>query len=254
MKTGKERQRNRTGLNLGKEGMTSSSICSWTRWCHSGLWSALICLGLAAPVLSEGAVIRLGPNFRDVVRFPMLENKTVEEVLHRESLGVEAYVRGIDSCQELLAIPTGTEPGYAMDQIHYAIISRIKAECWVLVQLDPKARVAPLQEGDGLDEKVVLEIRAYFATLPGQLSFPAKVLTEANGATVGCNGEDLCGLRAPETSEWADYAMAFQLFLTDGDRKFIGISDSYEGRGNYVRGVIWSNREGRVVEWFPGRE
>ena len=234
--------------------MISSSICSWTRWCHSGLCSALICFVLAAPVFAEGAVIRLGPNFLDIAYFPMLEQNTVGEVLHRENLGVEAYVRGIDSCEELLAIPKGTEPGYAMDQMHYAIISRIKAECWALVQLDPGARVAPLEEGDGLDETVVLGIRAYFAALPGQLSFPADVLTEATGATVGCNGEGLCGLEAPETSEWAEYAMAFQLFLTDGDRKFIGVSNSYEGRGNYVRAVIWSDTEGRVVEWFPGHE
>lgn len=234
--------------------MTSSSICSWTRWCRSGLWSALICLGQAAPVLAEGAVIRLGPRFRDVAYFPMLEHKTVAEVLHRQNLGVEAYVRGIDSCDELLAIPTGTEPGYAMDQMTYAIISRIKAECWALVQLDPETMVAPLEEGDGLDEKVVLEIRAYFAALPGQLSFPAKVLTEANGATVGCNGEDLCGLDAPETSEWADYAMDFRLILTDGDRKFIAVSSTYDRRGNYVRAVIWSDTEGRVTQMFPSAE
>ncbi len=227
---------------------------SWTRWRHSSLCAALICLGLAAPVLTEGALIRLGPNFRDVAYFPMLEQKTVGEVLHRENLGVEAYVRGIDSCEELLAIPIGTEPGYAMDQMNYAIISGIKAECWSLVQLDQEAKVGPLEDGDGLDETVALRIRAFFAALPGQLSFPAEVLTETNGASVGCQNAGLCGLYAPETSKWNDYSMRFRLILTAGDRKFIAVSDSYEGRGNYVRAVIWSDKEGRVIEWFPGLE
>ncbi len=45
--------------------------------------------------------------------------------------------------------------------------------------------------------------------------------------------------------------MTFQLFLTDGDRKFFGVSDSYEGRGNYVRAVIWSDSRGAVVDMFP---
>ena len=120
-----------------------------------------------------------------------------------------------------------------------------------VVQIDAEAMVGPLEDGDGLDEKVVLEIRAYFATLSDELSFPAEVLTEANGATVGCNGPGICGLYAPETSEWADYAMSFRLILTDGDRKFIGVSNSFEGRGNYVRGVIWSDSANRVLDIFP---
>lgn len=234
--------------------MNSSSICSWTRWCHSGFWFALICLGLGARALAEGAVVHLGPSFRDVAYFQMLEQKTVAEVLHRQDLGVEAYVRGIVSFGELLAIPTGAEPGYSRGQMTYAIISRIKAECWALAQLDPEAMVAPLDDGSGLDVALVLAIRAYFAALPGQLSFPAEVLTETNGAAVGCENAGLCRLDAPETSEWADYAMSFRLILTEGDRKFIAVSNSYEGRGNYVRAVIWSDREGRVVAWFPGHE
>lgn len=231
--------------------MISYSICSWTRWSHNCICFILICLGLAAPLSAEGTVIRLGPSFLDIAYFSMLEQKTVAEVQHRQNLGVEAYVRGIDSCEALLAIPTGSEPGYAMDQIHYAIISRIKAECWALVQIDAEAMVGPLEDGDGLDETVVQGIRAYFAALPGQLSFPAEVLTETNGATVSCQNAGLCGLRVPETGEWKDYAMSFRLILTDGDRKFIGVSNSYEGRGNYVRGVIWSDSANRVLEIFP---
>ena len=230
--------------------MISYSICSWTRWSHRVLWFTLIFLGPAAHALAEGTVIRLGPSFRDVAYFQMLEQETVAEVLHRQDLGVEAYVRRIDSCGELLAIPTGAEPGYSIGQMTYAIISRIKAECWALVQIDAEAMVGPLEDGDGLDETVVQEIRAYFATLSDELSFPADVLTEANGATVSC-GTDICALRVPETSEWADYAMSFRLILTEGDRKFIGVSNSFEGRGNYVRGVIWSESANRVLEMFP---
>lgn len=231
--------------------MTLSSICLWTLWCHSVFLPILICLCQTVSAFAEGAAVRLGPSFRDVVYFPMLEHKTVEEVLDRENLGVEAYVRGIDSCQELLAIPKGIEPGYDKGQMTYAIITRIKVECWALVQLEPGTKVAPIEDKDRLDEEVVLGIRAYFETLPGQLSFPADVLTEENGATVGCNRQDLCALSAPDDSEWAAYNMHFRLVLVDGDRKFIAVSDTYEGRGGYVFGLIWSDRADRVLEMFP---
>lgn len=231
--------------------MSLCLICSWKRWCHSVLLPTLICLGLTASAVAEGAVIRLGPNFEDVVYFPMLAHESVGELLDRANLGVEAYVRGIDSCQELLAIPKGTEPAYDKGQRTYAIITRIKTECWALVQLDPDAKVAPMEDTNTLDEEEVWGIRAFFGTLPGQLSFPAEVLTDENGATVGCNRQDLCALSVPDESEWADYNLYFQLLLVDGDRKYIAITEAYEGRSGFVFGVIWSDSADRVLEMFP---
>lgn len=233
------------------KGMSLSSACSWMRWCHSVSLPILISLGLILPAFAEQAVIRVGPNFWDVVYFPMLEHKTVGEIRHRENLGVEAYVRGIDSCEELLAIPKGAEPAYDKSQRIYSVITRIKVECWALGQLDPGAKVAVLEDTDKLDEKVVRGIREFFETLPGELSFPAEVLTRENGATVGCNHQDLCALSAPDDSEWAEYKMHFHLFLVDGDRKYIAVMDTYEGRPGFVFGVVWSDSADRVLEMFP---
>lgn len=227
-----------------------SSICSWMRLSHSLLLS-ILCIGQTLPALGEEDTIRLSPFFRDLIYFPMVEHKTVGEVLDRENLGVEAYVRGIDSCDELLAIPKGTEPAYDKSQNFYSLITRIKAECWALVQLDPGARVAPLENTDKLDENAIEGIRAFFETLPGQLSFPADVLTEENGATLACKGPERCALSAPVESEWAEYNMNFHLFLVDGDRKYIAVMDTYEGRPGFVFGVEWSDSAERVLDMFP---
>lgn len=211
----------------------------------------LIYLGQTLPALAEDDAIRLSPFFRDLIYFPMVEHKTVGEVLDRENLGVEAYVRGIDSCDELLAIPKGTEPAYDKSQNFYSLITRIKVECWALVKLEPGKEVALLEDTDKLDEDAVRGIRAFFETLPGQLSFPADVLTPENGAAVRCNGPDRCALSAPVESEWAEYVMNFHLFLVDGDRKYIAVMDTYAGRPGFAFGVVWSDSAERVLEMFP---
>lgn len=231
--------------------MSSSSVFLWTRWCSSVILPILICLGQTLPALAEDEAIRLSPFFRDLIYFPMVEQKTVGEVLGREDLSVEAYVRGIDSCNELLSIPKGTEPAYDKTQNVYSLITRIKVECWALVKLDSGKHVALLEDADILDEGAIRGIRAFFETLPGQLSFPADVLTGENGAAVHCKGPDRCVLSVPAESEWADYVMNFHLFLVDGDRKYIAVMDTFEGRPGFVFGVLWSDSSGRVLEMFP---
>lgn len=233
------------------KGMSLFSVCSWMRWSYRVSLPILISLGSTLPAVAEEAVIHVGPNFLDLVYLPMLEHKTVGEIRHRENLGVEAYVRGIGSCEELLAIPKGAEPAYDNSQRIYSVITRIKVECWALGQVDAGAMVAVLEDADKLDEGVVWRIREFFETLPGQLAFPGDVLTRQNGSTVGCNHRDLCALSAPDESEWGDYSMHFHLFLVDGDRKYIAVMDSYEGRPGFVFGVVWSDSKGRVLDIFP---
>lgn len=231
--------------------MILSLVYSWMQWCSRGPLFSLTGLLLAVPVHAEGDVIRLGRDFRDVAGFPMLEQQTVAEVLDRENLGVKAYVMGTDSCQKLLAIPKGSEPGYDKTQMTYTIITTIKVECWVLSQVDPSAKVAPMEESDRLSEQVVEGIRAFGETLPGELDLWPEVLIATNDAKVGCNGHDRCALSAPEESEWAGYTMHFRLVLADGERKFIAVTEAYEGRRGFVFGVIWSDSAGRVLEMFP---
>ena len=231
--------------------MSLFSIYFWRRWCSSALVTILINLGVTVPAQAEGAAIRLAPNFEDVAYFPMLAYETVEEVLDRQNLAVEAYVRGIDSCQELLAIPKGAERGYDKTQMTYASIMRIKVECWTLVQLDQSAKIAPMEKADKLGEDAVEAIRAFSENLPLELDLWPDVLTAVNGGIIGCNGMDRCELSAPDDSEWEDYTMHFRLLLLDGDRKYIAVTEAYEGRPGFVFGVVWSDSAGRVLEMFP---
>lgn len=221
------------------------------RWCRSALVTIPICLGLTMSAQAEAAVIRLAPSFEDVAYFPMLLHATVEEVLDRQNLAVEAYVRGIDSCQELLATPKGAERGFDKTQMTYATIMKIKVECWTLVQLDQTSKIAPMEKADKLGENAVEDIRAFSENLPLELDFWPDVLTAVNGAVIGCNGMDRCELSAPDDSEWEDYTMHFRLLLVDGDRKYVVVTEAYEGRNNFVYGVIWSDRANRVLEMFP---
>jgi hypothetical protein len=221
------------------------------RWCRSALAAIPICLGLTMSAEAESGVIRLAPSFEDVAYFPMLLHETVAEVLDRQDLAVEAYVRGIDSCQELLAIPDGAEHGFDKTQMTYVTILKIKVECWALLQLDQDAKIAPMERSDKLGEDAVEGIRAFSENLPLELDLWPGVLTAVNGAVIGCNGMDRCELSAPDGSDWEDYTMHFRLLLVDGERKYISVTEAYEGRRNFVFGAIWSDRAGRVLAMFP---
>lgn len=231
-----------------------STISSWRRRRSLELFlSALTCLALTSPIRAESTSVRLAENFRDVVGYPLRDFGTVQDVLKRKSLSVQALIKGAVNCQDLLAIPLGAEQDYDSSQNTYNNIQVQKVQCWALSQLDRGAVVTATGPDDRLTPEIMHGIMANAERLSATGGDWLKTLTVFSGGTIECWDAERCTLSLPDAKEIPDYELYFYLIPAQGDERVVMVVQSYDGRSEFVYGVRWRETAsgGEVVDIFP---
>lgn len=208
---------------------------------------------MIAAAQAETAEVRLGSHFRDVAGYPMARFGALAEVMQRLNLGAQLFVRNVENCQNLIAIPPGRWRGYDTTHNTDTIIQSLRVACWTALQIDPATAVTASEPGDRITPDMIRGIMDHAERLSAGDEEWAKALLTFSGATIACKDPERCTLSAPEGSEWADYALQFELLAVRGEERFVEVAQLYLGRAGFIYGVLWCETEsgGAVVAMFP---
>lgn len=197
--------------------------------------------------------VRLAESFRDIAGAPFRDFGTVAGAIKRESVAVQAYIKGAVTCHDLLSIPYGSEPGYDSTRNTRTVIFHVKVGCWALSGLDPERPLGATLPSDGLTPDIAIGIMDHLNMLSDRSEDWGKTLLVFPGSSAKCASGEMCGAFWPDGSDLSDYRVGFDLMLVDGDDRFLRVSQSYHGRIDWVFGVRWRKTDtgGEVVEVFP---
>lgn len=231
-----------------------STIFSWMRQEHRDpLLFALVCISLLLVHQVQADTVRLAEDFRDIAGSPLRELGTVGAVTERESVAVQAFVKGAVTCRDLLSIPYGSEQGYDRTRNTHNIIFGRKVGCWAISGLDSGRPVGATLPSDRLTSDIVRGVMDRLNMLADHSEDWRKTLLVFHGYSVRCWEEEQCAAFWPEGSDLSDYHLYFSLILADGDDRAIRVAQSYDGRVDWVFGVRWRKTDtgGEVIEVFP---
>ncbi len=215
--------------------------------------SALCVVALFFAHQVQAEPVRLAERFRDIGGAPLRGFGTVGGAIERESIAVQAYVKGAVTCRDLLSIPYGSEPGYDSTRNTHNVIFGVKVACWALSSLYPDRPVGATLPSDHLTPEIARGIMDHLNMLSERSEDWGKTLLVFPGYLAKCGGDEMCGAFWPEGSDLSDYRVGLDLILADGNDRFIRVSQSYDGRVDWVFGVRWRKTDtgGEVVEVFP---
>ncbi len=213
--------------------------------------SLIALVALAVP--ANSTEVRMGRHFLDVVGRPFDELDSTPEVLEMLGLGVQLFVRDMRDCQGLASVPPSKEHGRDGTSWTYAIIQRIKVECWSVLQMNPGSAISSTGLDDRITPAMVYGIMEYASALEATSDEWLKALTTFPGGVLTCKDGERCLLALPDGNNPPDDSVEFELVLAQRDERFIRVTQLFRGQSGYIYAIRWreSPSGGEVVAIFP---
>lgn len=157
---------------------------------------------------------------------------------------MQLFVRGVDDCQALVAIPPGQENARDALRETSTIVQWIRVECWTLLQADPQARVTSTGLADRITPGMIHGIMDYSRKLAEANTEWSQTLFRFPGGEITCADEWRCLLSLPDGNNPPDQSLEFDLILATGDERFVKVTQLFRGQSGFVYGVRWRETEG----------
>lgn len=218
------------------------------------LATALVaCCFLGSAVSAETDKVRLGQHFYFSADQRYSELRRMSEVRDQLKSHIPEFVAGFDGCPDIVShdLNDGT-PRDILRQT-WTIIQSLSVECWAVLQVDPRAQVAPTGPEDRITPEMIHGIMATAEKLSVESDDWGKTLFTFGGGTITCKDKERCELSSPVGGEWANYSLYLDVILVHGNDWFIEVAQAYRGRVSFVYGVLWRETEGggEVISIFP---
>lgn len=229
------------------------STCSWMRRrCLDFLITSLACIPLPLIAQTEEAGVYIGPHVWAADETLQQRITSVSEGLERLELDMAQVVGGFDDCQSIVAGPL--ENGRPRDTLRdtWTVIQTIRVECWMLLQLDPDARILPAVPG-ALAPAAIHGIMAKARLLSSKDDKRARTLMNFPDGEMDCDDTWRCRLSFPDGRNPPEQSVLFDLVAAVENRQFIIVTQMVYGRAGYVYGVQWQDLSGKgeVISIFP---